>query len=184
MVENTGGKHPDVATLSHQRPTTCQSAEAHDGKSPAAVQQDLLQTSLSGSGVAFARKRNPYTLLGIPQSASTSEIRRAYRLRARECHPDKLGGTLRAIGATPPSCPQMQQMECDIIASRDAHPNDAESSIDQGSNMRPNNLLGPTGTPAVEFADIQWAMQTLLDVDRKAKIDEQAFRKHFIFGGN
>ena len=32
-----------------------------------------------------------YTLLNIPESAQASEIRRAFRKAALDCHPDKVG---------------------------------------------------------------------------------------------
>jgi curved DNA-binding protein CbpA len=36
---------------------------------------------------------NPYTVLGLDPSAGPAEIKRAYRRRARDCHPDRHGDT-------------------------------------------------------------------------------------------
>ncbi len=36
--------------------------------------------------------KNPYTTLGVPQTASKDEVKRAYRKRAKKAHPDRKGG--------------------------------------------------------------------------------------------
>ena len=36
--------------------------------------------------------KNPYTTLGVAQTASRDEVKRAYRTRAKKAHPDRKGG--------------------------------------------------------------------------------------------
>lgn len=33
--------------------------------------------------------RNPYAVLGVPKSATASEIKAAFRKKAKKCHPDR-----------------------------------------------------------------------------------------------
>ena len=40
-----------------------------------------------------------YRLLGVPRNASLERIKRAYKLRARECHPDTTGGSTERFSA-------------------------------------------------------------------------------------
>ncbi|KAI1796616.1 DnaJ-domain-containing protein [Ganoderma leucocontextum] len=39
----------------------------------------------------MASRRNLYDILGVPQNATADDIRKAYKLKALETHPDKLG---------------------------------------------------------------------------------------------
>ncbi|KAJ1482259.1 DnaJ domain-containing protein [Baffinella frigidus] len=40
------------------------------------------------SGAKLAKVKDPYSVLGVSKSASAKEIKRAYLMKAKECHPD------------------------------------------------------------------------------------------------
>lgn len=41
--------------------------------------------------------KDPYTTLGVPRTASSDEVKRAYRKRAKKAHPDRKGGSHEAM---------------------------------------------------------------------------------------
>ena len=55
----------------------------------AVVYRCLSFASVSRKREMAASLRESYELLGLSTSASEEEVRRAYKQKARECHPDK-----------------------------------------------------------------------------------------------
>ncbi|ORY04855.1 DnaJ-domain-containing protein [Basidiobolus meristosporus CBS 931.73] len=78
-------------TTAHIHSDNSSSASAHKSKLSRREALRLVEEILAES--------NLYTILGVVNTASTEEIRRAYISRSRICHPDKLPGISKATEA-------------------------------------------------------------------------------------
>jgi len=111
--------------------------------------------------------RDPYRILGIPKSASLSEIKAAYRKLARESHPDMHGSDPRAeedfkeisaaydILSNSRTRAQFDRGEIDASGARRAA---AAYSKRQGSASRPSRSK-PKNVIKINGADVEYSLK-------------------------